>query len=137
MNVTDIKGTAGITNIERAKAEGTDDFKGLFSGMVQEKLNSLTETLEEMEARRQEVKELRNQQHFTEIVRHVLPDGTILVREYVDGKLDSSYRKKPHMKDVPDETQPLPRALDGTVLESQIKMKKVPTVRVFEDFAGE
>ena len=137
MNVTDIKGAAGITNIERTKAEGTKDFKGLFSGMVQEKLNSLTETLEEMNARRQEVKELRDQQNFTETVRHVLPDGTILVREYVDGKLDSSYRKKPHMKDVPDETQPLPRALDGTVLESQIKMKQVPTVRVFEDFAGQ
>ena len=137
MNVTDIKGAAGITNIERTKAEGTDDFKGLFSGMVQEKLNSLTETLEEMNARRQEVKELRDQQNFTETVRHVLPDGTILVREYVDGKLDSSYRKKPHMKDVSDETQPLPRALDGTVLESQIKMKQVPTVRVFEDFAGQ
>ncbi|SDP22652.1 hypothetical protein [Selenomonas ruminantium] len=137
MNVTDIKGAAGITNIERTKAEGTDDFRCLFSGMVQEKLNSLTETLEEMNARRQEVKELRDQQNFTETVRHVLPDGTILVREYVDGKLDSSYRKKPHMKDVPDENQPLPRALDGTVLESQIKMKQVPTVRVFEDFAGQ
>lgn len=137
MNVTDIKGAAGITNIERTKAEGTEDFKGLFSGMVQEKLNSLTETLEEMNARRQEVKELRDQQNFTETVRHVLPDGTILVREYVDGNLDSSYRKKPHMKDVPDETQPLPRAMDGTVLESQIKMKQVPTVRVFEDFAGQ
>ena len=137
MNVTDIKGTAGVTNIERAKAKGTDDFKGLFSGMVQEKLDSITETLEEMNARRQEVKELRDQQHFTETVRHVMPDGTILVREYVDGRLDSSYRKQPHMKDVPDETQPLPRALDGTVLESQIKMKKVPTVRIFDDFAGQ
>ncbi|SHK76446.1 hypothetical protein SAMN05216582_11656 [Selenomonas ruminantium] len=137
MNVTDIKGTAGVTNIERAKDKGTDDFKGLFSGMVREKLDSITETLEEMNARQQEVKELRDQQHFTETVRHVMPDGTILVREYVDGRLDSSYRKKPHMKDIPDETQPLPRALDGTVLESQIKMKKVPAVRVFEDFAGQ
>ena len=137
MNVTDIKGTAGVTNIERAKTDGAEDFKGLFSGMVQEKLNSITETLEEMNARRQEVKELRDQQHFTETVRHVLPDGTILVREYVDGRLDSSYRKKPHMKDVPDETQPLPRALDGTVLESQIKMKQVPAVRIFEDFPGQ
>ena len=80
MNVTDIKGTAGVTNIERAKAKGTDDFKGLFSGMVQEKLDSITETLEEMNARRQEVKELRDQQHFTETVRHVMPDGNGLRR---------------------------------------------------------
>lgn len=137
MNVTDIKGKAGVTNIERSKTEGTDELKGLFAGMVQEKLNSLTETLEEMNARRQEVKELRDQQQFTETVRHVLPDGTILVREYVDGRLDSSYRKKPHMKEIPDENQPLPRALDGTVLESQIKMKKVSTVRIFDDFAGQ
>ena len=108
-------------------------FKKMFSGMVQERVESLTETLEEMNARQQEIKQLKEQQHFTETIRHVLPDGSILVREYVDGKLDSCYRKRPHLKDVPDESKPLPRAADGTVLEAQIKMKQVPAVRIFED----
>ncbi len=128
--------SAGMTNIERAKAKGTGGFKQLFSSMVQEKVASLTETLEEMNARQQEIKQLKEQQHFTETIRHVLPDGSIMVREYVDGKLDSCYRKRPHMKDVPDESQPLPRAADGTVIEGQIKMKQEPTVRIFEDFGG-
>ena len=81
--------SAGMTNIERARAEGSDAFKKMFSGMVQERVESLTETLEEMNARQQEIKQLKEQQHFTETIRHVLPDGSILVREYVDGKLDS------------------------------------------------
>ena len=125
--------SAGMTNIERARAEGSDAFKKMFSGMVQERVESLTETLEEMNARQQEIKQLKEQQHFTETIRHVLPDGSILVREYVDGKLDSCYRKRPHLKDVLDESKPLPRAADGTVLEAQIKMKQVPAVRIFED----
>ena len=115
--------SAGMTNIERARAEGSDAFKKMFSGMVQERVESLTETLEEMNARQQEIKQLKEQQHFTETIRHILPDG----------KLDSCYRKRPHLKDVPDESKPLPRAADGTVLEAQIKMKQVPAVRIFED----
>jgi hypothetical protein len=37
--------SAGMTNIERARAEGSDAFKKMFSGMVQERVESLTETL--------------------------------------------------------------------------------------------
>jgi hypothetical protein len=68
-----------------------------------------------------------------EVIRHVLPDGSILVKEYVDGKLDTCYRKPPHLKDVPDESQPVPKAADGTELSTQRKMKQVPAVRILED----
>jgi hypothetical protein len=124
---------AGVTNMEKARTQGTDAFKDMFAGMVQERIANLTETLEEMNARRAELSELKAQQKCTEIIRHVLPDGSVLVKEFVDGKLDSCYRKRPHLKDVPDESKPLPRAADGTVLEAQIKMKQVPAVRIFED----
>ena len=124
---------AGVTNIEKAKAQGGTAFKDMFAGVVQERLDNLTEDLEEMNARAQEISQLKAQQKFTEVIRHILPDGSILVKEFVDGKLDTCYRKPPHLKEVPDESQPVPKAADGTDLSSQRKMKQVPAVRIFED----
>ena len=134
MQVTGIDGSmAGMTNIEKAKAQGVDVFKDMFSGMVQERIDNLTETLEEMNAKKAELSELKAQQKFSEVIRHVLPDGSILVKEFVDGKLDSCYRKPPHLKDVPDESKPVPQGADGSELSSMRKMKQVPAVRIFED----
>ena len=124
---------AGVTNMEKARTQGTDAFKDMFAGMVQERIANLTETLEEMNARRAELSELKAQQKCTEIIRHVLPDGSVLVKEFVDGKLDSCYRKPPHLKDVPDDGKPVPQAADGAELKSLCKMKKVPAVRIFDD----
>ena len=124
---------AGVTNIEKAKAQGGTAFKDMFAGLVQERLDNLTEDLEEMNAKKQEISQLKAQQKFTEVIRHILPDGSILVKEFVDGKLDTCYRKPPHLKEVPDESQPVPKAADGTDLSSQRKMKQVPAVRIFED----
>lgn len=134
MKVTGIEESmAGLTNLEKAKVKGGDAFKDMFAGLVQERLDNLTEDLEEMNAKKQEISQLKAQQKFTEVIRHILPDGSILVKEFVNGKLDTCYRKPPHLKDVPDESQPVPKAADGTELNSQRKMKKVPAVRIFED----
>ncbi|SFW58321.1 hypothetical protein [Selenomonas ruminantium] len=62
-------------------------------------------------------------------------DGSILVKEFVNGKLDTCYRKPPYLKDVPDESKPVPKTADGTELHTQRKLKKVPAVRLFEDMA--
>ena len=124
---------AGVTNIEKAKAQGGTAFKDMFAGLVQERLDNLTEDLVEMNAKKQEISQLKAQQKFTEVIRHILPDGSILVKEFVDGKLDTCYRKPPHLKDVPDESQPVPKAADGTELSTQRKMKQVPAVRILED----
>ena len=124
---------AGFTNLEKAKGQGSGAFKDMFTGLVQERLDNLTEDLEKMNAKKQEISQLKAQQEFTEVIRHVLPDGSILVKEYVDGKLDTCYRKPPHLKDVPDESQPVPKAADGTELSTQRKMKQVPAVRILED----
>ena len=124
---------AGFTNLEKAKAQGGGAFKDMFAGLVQERLENLTEDLEKMNAKEQEISQLKAQQKFTEVIRHVLPDGSILVKEFVDGRLATCYRKPPHLKDVPDESQPVPKAADGTELNTQRKMKKIPAVRIFED----
>ena len=42
---------AGVTNIEKAKAQGGTAFKDMFAGLVQERLDNLTEDLEEMSSR--------------------------------------------------------------------------------------
>jgi len=134
MKVTGIdESMAGVTNLEKAKAQGSGAFKDMFTGLVQERLDNLTEDLEKMNAKEQEISQLKAQQKFTEVIRHVLPDGSILVKEFVDGKLDTCYRKPPHLKEVPDESQPVPKAADGTELNTQRKMKKIPAVRIFED----
>ena len=124
---------AGVTNLEKAKVQGGGVFKDMFAGLVQERLDNLTEDLEKMNAREQEISQLKAQQKFTEVIRHVLPDGSILVKEFVDGKLDTCYRKPPHLKEIPDDSQPVPKAADGTELNSLRKMKKVPAVRIFDD----
>ena len=62
--------SAGMTNIERARAEGSDAFKKMFSGMVQERVESLTETIEEMNARQQEIKQLKEQQRPADFARN-------------------------------------------------------------------
>lgn len=124
---------AGLTNLEKAKVQGGAAFKDVLAGLVQERLDNLTEDLEAMNERQKEIKELKAQQKFTEVIRHVLPDGSILVKEFVDGKLDTCYRKPPHLKEVPDESKPVPKAADGTELFSRRKMKQVPAVRIFED----
>ena len=134
MKVTGIdESMAGFTNLEKAKAQGGGAFKDMFTGLVQERLDNLTEDLEKMNAREQEISQLKAQQKFTEVIRHVLPDGSILVKEFVDGKLDTCYRKPPHLKEIPDDSQPVPKAADGTELNSLRKMKKVPAVRIFDD----
>ena len=134
MKVTGIdESMAGFTNLEKVKGQGSGAFKDMFTGLVQERLDNLTEDLEKMNAQKQEISQLKAQQEFTEVIRHVLPDGSILVKEYVDGKLDTCYRKPPHLKDVPDESQPVPKAADGTELSTQRKMKQVPAVRILED----
>ncbi len=124
---------AGATNIEKDQAEGTEVFKKMFAGLLHKRMATLTETLDAMNKRQEELEQLKAQQNFSEVIRHILPDGSVLVKEYVNGKLDSCYRKPPHLKSVPDESKPVPLAADGTELKSQRKLKQVPAVRIFED----
>lgn len=116
-----------------AAAAAKADFKKTFAALIEEKRATIRETLEEMNARKMELNEIRKMQKFTETVRRILPDGSILISEYEDGKLVGRDRQKPHLKAVPDESAPPPPlAPDGTVLTTQQEMKLVPRQNIFE-----
>lgn len=90
-----------------------------FQAILAQKIDTIKETTEEMQAQKEELQTIKDEQDFTEIVRRVMPDGSVMITEYSDGKLVSRYRKKPHMISVPDEKAPVKRAPDGTPLIAQ------------------
>ncbi len=132
--LSDTMGSSAVTRLKTA-AKGAEPFKEMFSSLLQEKRDSLKETLEEMEEKRQELEELEamRQMPEVEIIRRLMPDGSIMVTEYRDGEIASRYRKTPHMVDMPDPSAPLPRNGDGNIITSQQKMKQVPKYSLFED----
>ncbi|MBR2214298.1 MAG: hypothetical protein IJ849_00910 [Selenomonadaceae bacterium] len=115
------------------KKEQDKDFQEMYAALVEKKRATLKETLEEMNARRQELKEIEQMSKFTEVVRRIMPDGSILVTEYRDGEMVDRYRKKPKLKEVPDENTPPPKAPDGTTLTAQQEMKQVPRLNIFDN----
>lgn len=129
--------TAGVTAVTRTKSASgeTENFKELFSSLLQEKRDTLKETLEELEKKRQEAEELEQLKHMPEIeiIRRIMPDGSILVTKYEDGQIASRFRKRPHMVDVPDPDTPPPRNADGNIITGQQKLKQVPKYNLFED----
>ena len=127
----------GATTVTRMKtaSDSTESFKEMFSSLLQEKRDSLQETLEELEERRQEIKELEDAQKAmeVEVIRRIMPDGSILVTEYHDGKIASRFRKHPHMVEMPDPNVAPPRNTDGNIITGQQKMKQVPKFSILED----
>lgn len=98
-----------------------------FKELIVDKLSSIEETTQQMQELRSQLQALKNDQKITEIIRRLMPDGSIMITEYSDGKIVSRYRKKPHMIAVPDETVPAKLAEDGTKLMSQQPMVLKPS----------
>ena len=80
-----------------------------------------------MTALREEIKSLEQDRKITEVIRRIMPDGSIMITEYNDGKIVSRYRKKPHMIAVPDENAPIKLSADGTPLLSLQPMVLKPS----------
>jgi len=131
---SDAMGGSAVTRLETASKD-TETFKKMFSSILQEKRDSLKETLEEMEEKRQELEELEAMRRMpeVEIIRRIMPDGSIMVTEYRDGEVASRYRKTPHMVEMPDPNAPIPRNAEGDIIVSQQKMRQVPKFSLFED----
>ena len=127
---------APVSGASQRQPESGGEFKEMFTSLLQEKRDSLKETLEEMGELRQELKELREMRRpvEVEVIRRTMPDGSILVTEYPDGEIASRFRKRPHMVDVPDPSAALPRNSEGNVITGEQKMKQVPKFSVLEDF---
>jgi len=128
-------GIPGHTGKTSGSAGSNGEFKSMFSSFLQERRDSLKETLEELEEKRQEAKELEDARHAMEIevIRRIMPDGSILVTEYHDGKVASRFRKRPYMVEVPDPNAAIPRNSDGNIITGQQEMKLKPKFSAFED----
>ncbi len=95
--------TAGGVSSEYAKilAQKISDVESDVKEMeaIQEQLDEIDEMQEELAA---------NVNTFLSVekVRRFMPDGSILVTTYTDGKVTEQFRKKPHMVPVPDYSAP-------------------------------
>lgn len=65
----------------------------------------------------------------TEIIRKYMPDGTILVLTYQDGKITDQHRIKPMLTEKPDYSRP-PVIKNG---EEEFQTKLVPKRNLFEN----
>ncbi|MCR5559381.1 MAG: hypothetical protein K6F62_03360 [Schwartzia sp.] len=131
-----VSATSSSTDKKQRNKAQQQDFKSLFQRLVEERGETLEETLEQNDETRKELEELQAQRQVTEIIRRVLPDGTIMVTHYEKGKVVNRFFKRPHYKEVPDESAPVPRANDGTRLTGQQKMKFIPKRALLDDLFG-
>ena len=132
MDITAIQGF-GAQQQEAKKRSSSDGVKGAYAQLLQQKLDTLKEDLEQMEQRRQELDELKKAQEeltgksdgegssmeMTETLQRFLPDGTILVTTTKDGEVVEQFKKKPHLVPVPDPAAPKPE--EGGTVSEQVK----------------
>ncbi|MBQ3854326.1 MAG: hypothetical protein II778_06400 [Anaerovibrio sp.] len=98
-----------------------------FRELLLEKLDSIQDTTKKMNKLQEEIKSLKQDRKINEIIRRIMPDGSIMITEYSNGKIVSRYRKKPHMISVPDENAPVKLSEDGTPLISLQPMVLKPS----------
>ncbi|WP_027405548.1 hypothetical protein [Anaerovibrio sp. RM50] len=104
-----------------------------FKEILIEKLGSVRDTLEEMREQKEAIQTVKNEGQVTEIVRRMMPDGSIMITEYVEGKVKSRQRKPPHMEYVVDKNQPIPKNEEGMALPSKQAMVLKPKFSVAEE----
>ena len=131
-----VSATSSSTDKKKQNKAQQQDFKSLFRRFVEERGDTLEETLEKKDEVRKELEALQAQRQVTEIIRRILPDGTIMVTHYEQGNIVDRYFKRPHYKEVPDPSADIPRASDGTRLTAQQKMKFVPKQALLDDLFG-
>ena len=115
------------SNIMSYNTNGFVDPATSFRDILADMLDSIDETTAQMQEVRSEMQSIKNDQQITEIIRRLMPDGSVMITEYNDGKIVSRYRKKPHMIAVPDENAPIKTAKDGTWLMAQQPMVLKPS----------
>lgn len=89
-------------------------FKEEFSAILEQKKETVRETLEEMNERKKLLETVKAEREPDETLVRFMPDGTIMTLEVEDGKVVSTSKHKPQMKVVLDDSKPLPTNADGT-----------------------
>ena len=87
-----------------------------YAKILAQKISNVESDVKEMEAVQEQLDEIDEMQVelagnvntflSVEKVRRFMPDGSILVTTYTDGKVTEQFRKKPHMVPVPDFSAP-------------------------------
>ena len=130
--------TSNTTNVEGVKAASEASKKTVntpeeFQSILWEKIGSIRDTLEEMRAQREAINTVKAEGMVTEVVRRYMPDGSIMITQYVGGKIKDRYRKPPHLELVPDPNSPVPKSEDGRSLTAQQNMVMKPKYSLAED----
>lgn len=122
--------TSSAAGISKKSAQSTYKMpKGVISEyakVLASKMSNIREDVREMSEIREQEEEISEMRAETNIicietVRRYMPDGSIMVTTYEDGKIAEQHRKKPHMVVVNDYSAP-PKA-DGTP-ETKLEAKQ-------------
>ncbi len=124
----------------------SSEVKNSFAALLQDRLTNLKEDLEEMEERRKMLKEVEEtheeltgrasgedadtQQPETEIIKRILPDGSIRVTTVENGSVTEQYVKKPEMIAVPDSS--VPEMIDGVKVPDSERIQWKPHYNVLD-----
>jgi flagellar hook-basal body complex protein FliE len=84
--------TSNTTNVEGVKAASEASKKTVstpeeFQSILCEKIGSIQDTLEEMRAQREAINTVKAEGMVTEVVRRYMPDGSIMITQYVGSKI--------------------------------------------------
>lgn len=97
--LSNTQNTSTSSKRKNAKSAAAQDF----SMILLDKLGSIAEDRKRMEEQREAIKEVTAQHNVTEIIRRVMPDGSISVTKYCGGKIESRHRVTPRLKLIDDE----------------------------------
>lgn len=111
---------------------GKSSFAELYQAMLEERVAKLQEILQERGERQLEQERIDAKLNGVEVIRRIMPDGTIRVTKYAGNEILKTMTFQPQMMAVPDTTKEIPRAEDGTRLTSKQAMTFRPRVSVLE-----
>lgn len=108
-SVLDVNGSTYKANAKGVASE--------YSKILAEKISSIKEDVEQMEATQEQLDEIDelqaeltgnggSQMVEVETIKRFMPDGSIMVTTYENGKITEQVRHKPNMIAVPDYTAP-------------------------------
>lgn len=118
MGIWEIQATSLDINVTTSTKANTKGVAGEYSKILAEKVSNIKADVEAMEAVQDRLDEIEEMQaELTgngsaiktveiETVKRFMPDGSIMVTTYENGKISEQVRHKPHMMAVPDYTAP-------------------------------
>lgn len=107
----------------------TDDF----SRILGHKMETADETMKKMDEQREQQQSLAKQQQAVEIIRHIMPDGSVLITRYEGNNIVSSERVSPHMQVVVDTSKPVPKDEYGMPISYIANTKVVAKANTMDD----